>query len=120
MSITRRIETLEAIVQRLATGAVLIREPSEDDGNEAKRTFESELDQAVEAGHQVVVHTAGKYPRQRIADVTYTSDAFAALCALLAHTPATDGRSKDKLCQIVAEVQGRALPVVCEVRHAAL
>ena len=120
MNILSRIEKLEALIQQSATGAILLREPSEDDGNEARATFENELSQAIEAGHQVVVHTFGKYPYLRIAGVIYESDAFAALCTLMAHTPATDGRSKDKLCQIIAEAQGSTLPVVREVRNGTL
>ncbi len=120
MTMLHRIKEIEATIQQLATGAKLLHEPAEDAGKEAREAFDNELAKAVEAGHQVVVHTFGKYPYLRIAGVIYESDKFNALTALLAHTPATDGRSKNKLCQIIAEAQGTTLPVVCEVRDGAL
>ena len=117
MNILSRIEKLEALIQQSAISTRLLREPSPDDGPEAMATFETEFAQAFEAGHQVIVHTAGKEPTRRIAGVIYEPNAFVAMLALAAHTPATDGRSKDKLFQIINEAQGSALPVVREVQR---
>lgn len=116
MTMLHRIKKIEATIQQSATGAVLLHEPAEDADREAREAFDAELDQAKEAGQVVVVHTSGKWPHRRIPGVIYESEALAALCALMAHTPATDGRSKDMLSQIVAAAQGTSLPVVCEVR----
>ncbi|MBK8319974.1 MAG: hypothetical protein IPL05_16070 [Betaproteobacteria bacterium] len=120
MTLLHRIKKIEDQTQHLSAGAVLLREPAEDSCREAREAFDTELAKAIEAGHQVVVHTSGKYPCLRIAGVIYESGAFDAMCALMAHTPATDGRSKNKLCQIIAEAQGTTLPIVREVRNGAL
>jgi TRAP-type mannitol/chloroaromatic compound transport system substrate-binding protein len=120
MTLLHRIKKIEDQIQPLAAGAILLHEPAEDAGKEAREAFDTELAKAIEAGHQVIVHTSGKYPCLRIAGVIYESGAFDAMCALMAHTPATDGRSKNKLCQIIAEAQGTTLPIVREVRNGAL
>lgn len=120
MSIHTRISKIEAALTNHAAGAVLLHEPSPNDDGEAQATFDCELAKAIEAGHQIVIHTYGKEPNRRIGGVIYESEAFAAWCALMAHTPATDGRSKDKLCQIINEVQGTTLPVFRGVRHGTL
>ena len=120
MNIRNRIEKIEAVIKQSSKAAVLLREPAEDADKEAHSTFEAAIAEAHTAGHTVVVHTSGKEPRQRIAGVIYESDSFSAMCTLMAHSPATDGRSKDKLCQIIAAVQGTTLPVVSEVRNGTL
>jgi len=55
--------------------------------------------------------------RLRRPGVIYVDDDFNGLLAVLAHTPAADGKSKDQLSQIVADVQGSVFPTVREVRH---
>ncbi len=117
MTMLHRIIKIEATIKQSATGAMLLHEPAEDAGKDAREAFDAELDQSIEAGHVVIVHTSGEWPSRRIPGVIYESEAFAALCALMAHTPATDGRSKDMLSQTVAAVQGISLPVVCGVRR---
>jgi hypothetical protein len=117
MSLLNRIKKVEATMLQPALGAVLLREPAEDAGTEAREAFEAAIAEAIEAGHQVVVRTACYEPNRRMAGVIYESDGFVALLALAAHTPATDGRSKDMLCQALAEARGSALPVVREVSH---
>lgn len=95
--------------------AVLLREPAEEAGNEARKVFEDEIAEAMEAGQQIIVHTAGKEPYRRIPSVIYESESFHALMALLANSAATNGHSNNKLSQIVSEAQGTPLPVVHEV-----
>lgn len=108
MTLKSRIQKVEQAVKQSASGAVLLREPADGDEHEA---FDSALAQAIEAGHQVVVLT-GKEPNRRIAGVIYVTDQFNAQLALAAHTAATDGHSKDMLAQILAEAQGKTLPIV--------
>ena len=120
MTLLHRIKKIEDQIQQSTAGAVLLHEPAEDAGKEAREAFDTELAKAIEAGHQVIVHTSGKYPYLRVAGVIYESDSFAAMCTLMAHSPAADGRSKDKLCQIIAAAQGTTLPVVSEVRNGTL
>lgn len=109
MTLKTRIQKIEQVVKQSASGAVLLREPVDGDDRES---FESALAQAIEAGHQVVVHTANKEPNRRIAGVIYEPDGFVAFLALAAHSPATDGHSKDRLAQIIRESQGSTLPIV--------
>lgn len=109
MTLKTRIQKIEQVVKQSASGAVLLREPVDGDDHES---FESALAQAIEAGHQVVVHTANKEPNRRIAGVIYEPDGFVAFLSLAANSPSTDGRSKNKLSQIILEAQGTTLPIV--------
>ena len=117
MTLLHRIQIIEEQVHQMSIGAVLLREPAEEAGEEAREALEAAIAEALAAGHQVVVHTANKEPNRRIAGVIYEPDGFVAFLALAAHTPATDGRSKSKLSQIIAEAQGTSLPVVKEVNR---
>ena len=99
-------------MQQSVVGAVLLREPSPDDGNEMREQFDTELTKAIEAGLQVVVHAASKERNRRIPGVIYEANALNALLALASHNPATDGHSPDKLSQILSEAQGTSFPVV--------
>jgi len=112
MSLLNRIKKVEATLLQPALGAVLLREPAEETSEETREAFEAAIAEALAVGHQVVVHTASKEPNRRISGVIYEADEFAALAILLAHTPASDGHSRDKLSQIIASVQGTPLPVV--------
>ena len=117
MTLLHRIQKIEEQVHQMSIGAVLLREPAKESGEEARDAFEVAIAVALAAGHQVVVHTASKEPNRRIAGVIYESDGFVAFLELAAHIPATDGRSKNKLSQIIAEAQGTSLPVVKEVNR---
>lgn len=112
MTLLHRIQKIEEQVHLMSIGAVLLREPAKESGEEARDAFEVAIAVALAAGHQVVVHTANKEPNRRIAGVIYESDGFVAFLELAAHIPATDGRSKNKLSQIIAEAQGTTLPIV--------
>lgn len=120
MTLLHRIKKIEDQIQQSTAGAILLHEPAEDTNKEAREAFDNELAKAIEAGRQIVIHTSGKEPNRRIGGVIYEASGFNAFLALAAHTPATDGRSKDKLCQIIADAQGTTLPVVREVRNGAL
>ena len=112
MNLLHRIKKIEEQVHQMSIGAVLLREPAEEADEETREAFEAVITEALAAGHQVVVHTAGKDPNRRIVGVIYEANWFNALTAMLAHTPATNGRSKDKLSQIILEAQGTTLPIV--------
>jgi hypothetical protein len=111
MTLLHRIQKIEEQVHQMSIGAVLLREPAEEAGEETREAFEAAITEALAAGHQVVVHTAGKEPSRRIPGVIYEANEFNALTAMLAHTPADDGRSKDKLSQIIAELRCTTLPI---------
>jgi hypothetical protein len=113
MTLKSRIQKVEQAVKQTAIGAVLLHEPA--DGNDCE-AFDNAMTEALKAGHQVVVHTSGASPNPRIPGVIYEANGFNAMMTMLAHTPATDGRSKDKLSQILKEAQGTTLPIVRTVR----
>ena len=112
MNLLHRIKKIEDQVHQMSIGAVLLREPAEEADEETREAFEAAITEALAAGHQVIVHTASKEPNRRIAGVIYESDGFIAFLALAANSPATDGRSKNKLSQIILEAQGTTLPIV--------
>lgn len=95
--------------------AVLLREPAEEAGKEARVAFDDEIAAAMKGGQQIIVHTAGKEPYRRIPGVIYESESFHALMALLANSAATNGHSNNKLSQIISDAQGIPMPVVHEV-----
>jgi glyceraldehyde-3-phosphate dehydrogenase/erythrose-4-phosphate dehydrogenase len=113
MTLKYRIQKVEQAVKQSAIGAVLLHEPADGDDRKA---FDNAITEALNAGHQIVVHASGTVPNRRIAGVIYESDGFNAMMTMLAHTPATDGRSKNKLSQILAEAQGTTLPIIRTVR----
>jgi len=113
MTIAKRIEKIEALM-KLAPGAVLLREPPVDSPD---AEFAEHADKVASALHQegVVIVVRNGSDRLRRPGVIYVDDDFNALLAVLAHTPGTNGKHKDKLSQIVSEVQGSALPTVRQV-----
>jgi hypothetical protein len=113
MTLKFRIQKVEQAVKQSVIGAVLLHEPANGDDCEA---FDNAMTEALKAGHQVVVHTSGTVPNRRIAGVIYEANGFNAMMTMLAHTPATDGHSKNRLVQIISAVQGTTLPIIQTVR----
>jgi hypothetical protein len=113
MTLKSRIQKVEQAVKQSAIGAVLLHEPADGDDRKA---FDNAMTEALNAGHQIVVHTSGTVPNRRIAGVIYESNGFNAQLALAAHSPATDGYSKNRLVQIISAVQGTTLPIIRTVR----
>ena len=114
MTFKSRIQKVEQAFNKVTLNAVLLREP--DDGEDHK-DFDTAFAHARNAGQQVIVHTSGTQPRQRIAGVIYEASGFNAFLALAAHSPATDGQSKNRLVQIISEAQGTTLPIVRTVKR---
>jgi hypothetical protein len=113
MTLKFRIKKVEPAAKQSAIGAVLLHEPADGNDHEA---FDTAMTEALKVGHQVVVHTSGTAPNQRIAGVIYEANGFNAMMTMLAHTPATDGRSKNRIEQILAEAQGTTLPIIQTVQ----
>lgn len=116
MKLLNRIEKIEATLRNQSAGAVLLCEPASDANDAAWEQFSADVSAAQDAGQKVIARASGAPVIRRLAGVTYESDDFLALLALLADTPADDGHSKNRLCQIIEQVQGTSLPVVREVK----
>ena len=56
MTLLHRIQKIEEQVHQMSIGAVLLREPAEEAGEEAREALEAAIAEALAAGHQVVVH----------------------------------------------------------------
>ena len=113
MTFKSRIQKIEQAVNQVTLNAVLLREPAEGDDH---KDFDTAFAHARNAGQQVIIHTSGPQPRQQIAGVIYEASGFNACLAQAAHSPATDGHSKNMLEQILNEVKGSALPIVQMVK----
>lgn len=118
MTIAKRIEKIESLI-KVPPGALLLREPPLDVPEAAFDDHATKVANALLQEAAVIVIRNGS-DRLRKPGVIYVDDDFNGMTALLAHTPATDGRSKNKLSQIIAEVQGSALPVIQGVRNGTL
>jgi hypothetical protein len=118
MTIAKRIEKIEALI-KAAPGAVLLREPPVDALEAEFYDHAQEVADALLQEAVVIVRRNGS-DRLRRPGVIYVDDDFNGLLAVLAHTPADDGKSKDRLSQILSEAQGSALPVVRGVRNGTL
>lgn len=116
MKLLNRIEKIEATLRNQSAGAVLLCEPAPDANDAAWEQFSADVSAAQDAGQKVIVRASGAPTIHRLAGVIYEPDDFSALLALLAYTPADDGRSKDRLHQLIKQVQGTSLPVVREVK----
>ena len=117
MSIHSRVSRIEAAIGKNPDGAIILREPVADATGESHQIFEQELTTAIASGLRVIVLTSGEAPRLRVPGVSYTADSFDAFLTKLAMSPATDGRSRDLLSQVITEIcaTGSTLPVVAEV-----
>ncbi len=113
MNIAKRIEKIEALI-RPVPGAILLREPPVDAPDAEFAEHAEKIEEAIFHDFIVVVVRNGS-DRQRRNGVTYVDDDFNGWLAVFANSPATDGRSSDRLSQVIREVQGTSLPVVHEV-----
>ncbi len=110
MTILNRLKKIETTMQQSSAGAVLLREPAGDAGQEARKAYEAAVSEALTAGQRVIVRTAGTSQRQNSGNIRYEESDFGALCSLLGALPANGGGTQ--LDQIIASVQGTPLPVV--------
>ncbi len=118
MTISKRIEKIEALI-KAPPGALLLSEPPPDAPEAAFDDQATKVANALLQEAAVIVIRNGS-GRLRRPGVIYVDDDFNGLSVLLANSAATDGRSRNKLSQIIAEVQGSSLPVVREVRNGTL
>jgi len=109
-----RIERIEATLRDSAAGAVLLREPQTDADGAEWEGFAAEVFVAQDSGKRVIVRASGSPSFRQILGAEYHDDDFSALVALLACSPATDGRG-NALRQAIAQAQGNSLEVVREV-----
>lgn len=111
MTIAKRIERLEALIQRADQRPVLLREPA-DPQDDAE--FCQQVAKAVATGAPVIVLTAGDAPRTRWPGVAEVVDnEFAAQLAVASKTG--DPEHGTLLRSIVASCQGGSLPTVATV-----
>lgn len=111
MTIIARIRRIEAAIQP-AHGAIVLHEPAPDSTAEACAAFDHELSSALESGATVIVRRNGTN-RLRRPGVTYVDNDLDALLHRLAATPSST--HKNALAELIASIQGTALPVVREV-----
>ena len=111
MNIISRIRHIEASI-RPAPGAIVLHEPASDASAEAREAFDQELTSALESGATVIVRRNGTN-RLRRPGVTDVDNDLDALLHKLAATPSST--HKNALGELIASIQGTALPVVREV-----
>jgi len=113
MTIAKRIEKLESLIQLSDQRPVLLREPADQkEGSE----FSQRVAEAVTTGAPVIVLTAGDAPRSRWPGVAAIVDnEFAAQLAVAAKTG--DQEHGTLLRSIIAGCQGGSLPAVATIEE---
>lgn len=111
MKLLSRIEKIEATLRESSAGAVLLREPETDADSASWERFAADAFAAQDSGQRIIVRASGAPDYRRIPGAEYYGDDFTALLALLALTPATDGRG-NALRAAIAKAQGSSLPVI--------
>jgi len=111
MTISKRIERLETLIQHADQRPVLLREPADQKDNS---DFSLRVAEAVAAGAPVIVLVAGDAPRTRWPGVAEVVDnEFAAQLAVAAKTG--DQEHGTLLRSIIIGCQGVSLPVAASV-----
>lgn len=112
MSILSRILRAESLMPLQSLGAVILREPPPEANGEAVSAFASAIVAEQSTGRSVIVVCNGTN-RLRRPGVTYVDNDLDALLHKLAATPSST--HKNALGELIASIQGSALPVVREV-----